>query len=235
MNWMAKTRPGAAAPAIAHTSKPGPASAPANANLKVRTSNGLKEFLWLMSDVPHARVLDLGPVWQATVNFFLEKGYRISTDDLLGTWKEFVSAEEERLRAAPLTSEGYSARLTASALADKFLENALQYPEDSFHGVLGWDLFDYFDPAVSSRIMDRLFGILHPGGAVLALFHSRAPERFHRYRIIDTQTVELVAAPTLAVHARVFQNREILELFAKFRSSKTFVGRDQVREGLFLK
>ena len=235
MNWMAKTRLGAAAPAIAHTSKPGPASAPANANLKVRTSNGLKEFLWLMSDVPHARVLDLGPVWQATVNFFLEKGYRISTDDLLGTWKEFVSAEEERLRAAPLTSEGYSARLTASALADKFLENALQYPEDSFHGVLGWDLFDYFDPAVSSRIMDRLFGILHPGGAVLALFHSRAPERFHRYRIIDTQTVELVAAPTLAVHARVFQNREILELFAKFRSSKTFVGRDQVREGLFLK
>jgi hypothetical protein len=188
-----------------------------------------------MSDVPHARVLDLGPVWQATVNFFLEKGYRISTDDLLGTWKEFVSGEEERLRAAPLTSEGYSARLTASALADKFLEKALQYPEESFHGVLGWDLFDYFDPAVSSRIMDRLFGILHPGGAVLALFHSRAPERFHRYRIIDTQTVELVAAPTLAVHARVFQNREILELFAKFRSSKTFVGRDQVREGLFLK
>jgi len=235
MNWMAKTRPGAAAPAIAPTSKPGPASAPANTNLKVRTSNGLKEFLWLMSDVPHARVLDLGPVWQATVNFFLEKGYRISTDDLLGTWREFVSGEEERLRAAPLTSEGYSARLTASALADKFLENALQYPEDSFHGVLGWDLFDYFDPAVSSRIMDRLFGILHPGGAVLALFHSRAPERFHRYRIIDTQTVELVAAPTLAVHARVFQNREILELFAKFRSSKTFVGRDQVREGLFLK
>jgi hypothetical protein len=232
---MAKTRPGAAAPAIAPTSKPGPASAPANTNLKVRTSNGLKEFLWLMSDVPHARVLDLGPVWQATVNFFLEKGYRISTDDLLGTWREFVSGEEERLRAAPLTSEGYSARLTASALADKFLENALQYPEDSFHGVLGWDLFDYFDPAVSSRIMDRLFGILHPGGAVLALFHSRAPERFHRYRIIDTQTVELVAAPTLAVHARVFQNREILELFAKFRSSKTFVGRDQVREGLFLK
>jgi hypothetical protein len=235
MNWMAKTRPGAAAPAIAHTSKPGPSPASANTNLKVRTSNGLKEFLWLMSDVPHARVLDLGPVWQATVNFFLEKGYRISTDDLLGTWKEFVSGEEEQLRAAPLTSEGYSARLTASALADKFLENALQYPEESFHGVLGWDLFDYFDPAVSSRIMDRLFGILHPGGAVLALFHSRAPERFHRYRIIDAQTVELVAAPTLAVHARVFQNREILELFAKFRSSKTFVGRDQVREGLFLK
>lgn len=234
MNWMAKSRPSAAAPAIA-ASKTGPTSGTANANLKVRTSNGLKEFLWLMSDVAHARVLDLGPVWQATVNFFLEKGYRISTDDLLGTWKDFVSGEEERLRAAPLTEEGYSARLSAGSLADKFLENALRYTEDSFHGVLAWDLLDYFDPAVSARIMDRLFTILHPGGAVLALFHSRAPERFHRYRIIDTQTVELVSASTLAVHARVFQNREILELFAKFRSSKTFVGRDQVREGLFLK
>src|SRR5580704_2005764 len=139
MNWLAKSRPGATATAPA-PSKPGPAASAANPTLKVRTSNGLKEFLWLMSDVSHARVLDLGPVWQATVNFFLEKGYRISTDDLLGTWKEFVTTEEERLRAAPVTEDGYSARLTASALADKFLENALQYPEESFHGVLGWDL-----------------------------------------------------------------------------------------------
>ena len=43
------------------------------------------------------------------------------------------------------------------------------------------------------------------------------------------------AAPTLAVHARVFQNREILDSFGQFRTSKTFVGRDQIREGLFLK
>ena len=29
--------------------------------------------------------------------------------------------------------------------------------------------------------------------------------------------------------------REILDLFAQFRTSKTFVGRDQVREAIFLK
>jgi hypothetical protein len=34
---------------------------------------------------------------------------------------------------------------------------------------------------------------------------------------------------------RTFQNREILNLFSRFRSAKTFVGRDQVREGLFIK
>jgi hypothetical protein len=83
--------------------------------------------------------------------------------------------------------------------------------------------------------MARLSHVLHPGGAMLAMFHSRPAERFHRYRVVDSQTVELLAAPTIAVHSHVFQNREILGLFGEFRSSKTFVGRDQVREGLFLK
>lgn len=233
MNWMAKSRPSGTGAAAA--ARPGDPAAAATQNLKARTSNGLKEFLWLLSDIQRVRVLDLGPVWQSTVNFFLEKGFRISTEDLLGTWKEFVSAEEERMRTAPVDKDGFAERMSSAALADKFLESALQYPEESVHGVLAWDLLDYFDPAAGSRIMDRLLNILHPGGAVLTLFHSRAPERFHRYRIVDKQTFELVDAPTLAVHTRVFQNREIMELFEKFRSSKTFVGRDQVREALFLK
>jgi hypothetical protein len=83
--------------------------------------------------------------------------------------------------------------------------------------------------------MERIYRMLSPGGAVLSLFHSRPPERFHRYRILDNQTIETLPAPTLAVHARVFQNREILDIFSEFRTSKTFVGRDQVREALFLK
>lgn len=233
MNWMAKARPFATGTATA--TKPPASTTGAAPNFKARPSNGLKEFLWLLSDIPRARVLDLGPVWQSTVHFFLEKGFRIATEDLLGTWREFVSAEEERIRTAPASEDGYVERISASALAAKFLETALKYPDESVHGVLAWDLLDYFDPLVGSKLMDRLFKMLHPGGAVLALFHSRVPERFHRYRIVDTQSIELVDAPTLAVHTRVFQNREILELFGKFRSSKTFVGRDQVREGLFLK
>jgi hypothetical protein len=231
MNWMAKTRPGATAAAAA-PSRPGP-GVPANSPANVRISNGLKEFLWLISDAPHSRILDLGPVWQATVTFFVDKGYRISAEDLLRGWKDFLTAEEERLRLMAVDNDGE--KVSPSVLAEKFLEGALQYPKESFHGALVWDLFDYFDPAIVSRVMERLFSILHPGGVVLALFHSRPAERFHRYRIVDSQTVELLPASTLAVHAHVFQNREILDLFGKFRSSKTFVSRDQVREGLFLK
>lgn len=231
MNWTAKTR-ASTATAVAPSSRPGPAATLGSA-ANVRTSNGLKEFLWLISDAKRGRILDLGPVWQATVNFFIEKGYRLSTEDLLRAWKEFLTTEEERLRQAPIGTE--AAKVSQAILADKFLETALQYPAESFHGVLAWDLLDYFDSEVLARVMERLYELLHPAGAVLALFHSRPADRFHRYRIIDAQNIEVLPSPTLAVHARVFQNREILDLFTKFRSSKTFVGRDQVREGLFLK
>ena len=236
MNWMAKQRlsGGALTAPREPVRKPGPATAVAAAPpANHRTSNGLKEFLWLISDVRNGRILDLGQVSQATLTFFIEKGYRISTEDFLRSWKEFLTAEEERLRLAPVGDEGD--KISQAHLAEKFLEGSLQYPEETFHGVLAWDLFDYFDVELLPRVMERLYSLLHPAGALLALFHSRPAERFHRYRVVNPQTVELLPAPTLAVHARVFQNREILDLFGKFRSSKTFVGRDQLREGLFLK
>jgi hypothetical protein len=230
MNWPEKSRSGAAA---ALATKPGPGPAPGPVSTRnSRASNGLKEFLGLISDIPRGRILDLGPAWQATINFFIERGYRISTEDLLRSWKEFLGAEEERLRRTP--QEGDSG-MSQATLAEKFLQTALDYPDDSYHGVLAWDLFDYLGAELLPRTMQRLYNMLCPGGAVLALFHSRPPERFHRYRIVDNQSIESLPASTLAVHARVFQNREILDLFGEFRTSKTFVGRDQVREALFLK
>jgi hypothetical protein len=238
MNWIAKVRPATApastgASASTVRSKPGPSTAAAATSPNVRVSNGLKEFLWLISDVKNGRILDLGQVSQATLNFFIEKGYRISTEDLLRSWKEFMTGEEERLRVMPVGVDGE--RVSQAMLAEKFLETACVYAEENFIGVLAWDLFDYFDAELMPRVMDRLYNLIRPGGAVLAMFHNRAPERFHRYRIVDNQSIELLNAPTLAVHARTFQNREVLDMFGKFRSSKTFVGRDQLREGLFLK
>ncbi|MGA6957354.1 MAG: class I SAM-dependent methyltransferase [Candidatus Acidiferrales bacterium] len=231
---MAKTRPNAGLP-TRNPAKPGPAAAsaaPASPNSRI--SNGLKEFLWLITDAgQQGKILDLGAVFQSTVMFFIEKGFRLSTEDLLRSWKEFLLAEEENLRNAKVGDE--TGRVSQGMLAGKFLDTALQYPEDTFNGVLAWDLFDYLDAELLPRVMERIYTLMRPGGAVLASFHSRAPERFHRYKIVDSQTVELVPAPTLAVHARIFQNREILDIFGKFRSSKTFVGRDQVREALFLK
>ncbi len=241
MDWMAKAKAGVKAPEPAGSkstpSKSGPsfgtssAVVPTSAN--VRPSNGLKEFLWLISDLKEGRILDLGPAFQTTVMFFIEKGFRLSTEDMLRSWKEFITAEEEGLRSAQVGRE--ATPVSQAILAQKFLETSLQYPEDHFNGILAWDLFDYLDAELLPRVMDRLYALLAPGGSVLSIFHSKTPERYTRYKIVDAQNIEIVPASTVAVHARIFQNREILDIFGKFRSSKTFVGRDQVREGLFLK
>ena len=231
MNWMPKVRVGGGSGGHAAT-KTAPVAPPAS-SANTRLSNGLKEFLWLVSDMERGRLLDLGPAWQSTITFFTEKGFRISTEDLLRSWKDFLAAEEDRMRKGAVGVE--AEKLSADVLAERFLQGSLQYPAESFHGVLAWDLLDYTEAPLSSRLMDRLFDMIRPGGVVLALFHSRPAERFHRYRIAPNQSIELIAAPPLAMQGRVFQNREILDLFGKFRSSKTFVGRDQLREGLFLK
>jgi hypothetical protein len=233
MSWTAKPRLNPTAPTLkpTGTAKPGPKAVEANGN--VRISNGLKEFLWLIDGSSQGRILDLGAVFQSTVMFFIERGFRLSTEDMMRSWKEFLSTEEESMRNMKVGDE--SARVSQGMLAGKFLDSNLQYPEDNFHGVLAWDLFDYLDAELLPRVMERLYTVLRPGGAVLASFHSKTPERFNRYKIVDGQNIELIPSPSLAVHSRIFQNREILDIFGKFRSSKTFVGRDQVREALFLK
>ena len=233
MSWTAKPRLNPTAPRLkpTGTAKPGPKAVEANGN--VRISNGLKEFLWLTDGSSQGRILDLGAVFQSTVMFFIERGFRLSTEDMMRSWKEFLITEEESMRNMKIGDEG--ARVSQGMLAGKFLDSNLQYPEDNFHGVLVWDLFDYLDAELLPRVMERLYTVLRPGGAVLASFHSKTPERFNRYKIVDGQNIELIPSPTLAVHSRIFQNREILDIFGKFRSSKTFVGRDQVREALFLK
>jgi len=96
-------------------------------------------------------------------------------------------------------------------------------------------MLDYFDSALGSRVVARISSLVRDGGVVLALFHSRKPEEFHRYRVLDGQNLELVGASCSLTPQRVYQNREIQDLFGRFRSSKTFVGRDQVGEWLFTK
>jgi hypothetical protein len=232
MSWAGKLRPQAAAAAAGAQTKPTVVQTGSGSGT-VRVSNGLKEFLWLLSDIPSARILDLGPASQANLNFFLQKGFRISTEDMLRSWKEFLGAEEERLRLNPVGEA--AEELSATALAGRFLEGSLNYPEQSVNGILAWDLLDYFDATVIPQFLERIYRMMRPGGAMLCLFHSKPPATFHRYRILEGNNLEQIPSPTLAVHAHVFQNREIQDLFRAFRSSKTFVSRDQVREVLFLK
>src|SRR5450432_2097953 len=62
-----------------------------------RISNGLKEFLWNLDGLGRGTLLDLGPAWQTTLSFFIERGFRVSSEDILRGWKTFLDEEETRM------------------------------------------------------------------------------------------------------------------------------------------
>src|SRR5712691_4369631 len=166
-----------------------------------RVSNGLKEFLWNLEGLGRGTLLDLGAAWQTTLSFFIERGFRVTSDDLLRAWTEFLAQEEARLK---------NARATGEAL-------------------------DMTPEARAERVVASLTDCLRPGGVVFAMFHSRKPEGFQRYRVADSMHLQVLPAAVICPAQKIYQNREIQDLFIRYRTMKSFVGRDQLREVLFLK
>src|SRR5215472_2550873 len=149
-----------------------------------RGSNGLKEFLWNLDGLGRGTLLDLGPAWQTTLSFFIERGFRVSSEDILHEWKDFLAEEEAKLRQAAGQIPD-SLDVTAAGRAKRFLEANLQYSPASFDAVLLWDLLDYFEPLLAKQIVASLTEVLRPGGIIFAMFHSKKPEGLQRYRVLD--------------------------------------------------
>ena len=206
---------------------------PPEAPGSTRISNGLKELLWNLDGLGRGTLLDLGPAWQTTLSFFIERGFRVSSEDILREWKEFLKEEELKLQNPSVVSAGVD--MTPAGRALRFLESNLQYARSSFDAVLVWDLIDYLEPALAKQTILSLTELLRPGGVVFALFHSKKPEGFQRYRIADSNSLQILSANVLCPAQKVYQNREIQDLFSRFRTMKSFVSRDQLRETLFIK
>src|SRR5258707_13031619 len=107
-----RARKGAPAPAVG---SPRPPEAPGSS----RISNGLKELLWNLDGLGRGTLLDLGPAWQTTLSFFIERGFRVSSEDILREWKDFLSEEEVRLKRAGVVSE--TVDMTPTGRAPRFL------------------------------------------------------------------------------------------------------------------
>jgi len=198
-----------------------------------RISNGLKEFLWNLDGLGRGTLLDLGPAWQTTLNFFIERGFRVTSDDILRDWADFQQEELANKKEAS-TPEEFAER-TPEAVAKRFMEHNLQYGVGSFDALLLWDSLDYLEPTLVKQLVPHLAEMLRPGGVVLGMFHSKKPEGFQRYRVMDTNTLQVLSTKAILPAQKPLQNREIQELFGRFRTMKSFVGRDQLRESLFIK
>ena len=109
--------PGVSVPAVGATRPPEPRES-------TRLSNGLKEFLWNLDGLGRGTLLDVGPAWQTTLSFFIERGFRVSSEDLLRGWKGFLAEEEARLRDNAQACELLD--MTPKGRATRFLADNLQ-------------------------------------------------------------------------------------------------------------
>ena len=183
-------------------------------------------------------VLDLGSTSPANIRYCTERGHKIYSDDLLVSSTDPSLATKDETGKPILDSK-------------RFLEENLVFPAAQFDIVLCWNLPDYLDESLVKPVVGRLWSLLKPGGSLLAFFHTQeaGPDApCYRYHIMGADTLEMqlieargdgkkgaARGPNSFRLQRVFNNRNIENLFRDFASIKFFLARDNVREVLVVR
>ena len=162
-------------------------------------------------------------------------GHKIYSDDLLISSTDPSLAIKDEAGKPALDSK-------------RFLDENLVYPGAQFDIVLCWNLADYLDESLVKPVIGRLWSLLKPGGMLLAFFHTQeaGPDApCYRYHIVGGDVLEMQhiargdgkkGSPAGKFRLqRVFNNRNIENLFRDFASIKFFLARDNVREVLVVR
>ncbi|HEX2327241.1 MAG TPA: class I SAM-dependent methyltransferase [Candidatus Angelobacter sp.] len=191
-----------------------------------RRSIGLGEFMRGLKGSGEEKpcVLDLGSTSPTNINFLIEQGMRVCSEDVLRACKdlEYLVKQEDG---------------TESFNVEKFFAENLNYQDNQFDAILCWDATDYLPEPLVKPLVDRLYRFLKPHGTLLAFFHDKdaGPETpYCRYHIVQTDTLELEARPSFRLQ-RIFNNRHVENLFKDFASRKFFLGRDNFREVIIVR
>jgi hypothetical protein len=190
-----------------------------------RRSTGFNQFTRTILRPDGQKILDLGPTSPSNITYLTGLGHKAYNEDVL------AEANESRL-IIPGPEEG-----SKTVDVERFLAEDLCYDPETFDAVLMWDVCDYLPEPLVKPVVDRIYQITKPRGAVLAFFHTReagveAP--YHRYHIKDDNILELQQGPHFKLQ-RTFQNRHIEGLFHDFNSIKFFLGKENIREVLLLR
>jgi tetratricopeptide (TPR) repeat protein len=167
-------------------------------------------------------VLDLAGANQNTITFVTNLGHRVYSDDLLLQMDQSFN-----------NGDFYENQANHQK-ASRFLESALEFPEENFDGVLLWDTLEYLAPPLLETVIKRLHRIARPGSCLFALFHAQergaAPTiTSYSYRIFDNKTILMIPRGQRSP-AQFFNNRALERLFQDFHSVKFFLTRDHLRE-----
>jgi hypothetical protein len=185
---------------------------------EARTSRGLEQFFFNLRDSVGLSILDLAIPNQDNINFLTNLGHKLYTADLIGCLDDAFGQDP--------ADQNNPGRI------DYFLRNSLDYPADTFDGVLMWDGLQFMGPALLAATVERLHQIMRPNAYLLAFVTSNdklTEVPAHAFRIVDHKNI-MVIERGMRASGQVFNNRNIEKLFANFQSVKFFLTRESLRE-----
>ena len=176
-------------------------------------SNVLKLFAEGLESRPQGQVLDVGPAFQENLMFFATRAKRLYVCNM------FLHLAECLKKERPVSQ----------------IWKHLDYPPESFDGILLWDLADRLDDQEVSTLANLCYKMLKPGGmaAVWVPGEQAALSGVNAYVIGQDFTVSLRPQTNLHLPLRSRQNREALAMMAPLTPAKSYLCRPGIMEFLF--
>lgn len=186
-----------------------------------RHSSGFEQFCNSLHGQENLTLLDLAGVSQANITFLTDLGHRVASDDILASMEKFFG-----------TGDDFYENQQAASMAQRFLDQTLDFPDEHFDGVLVWDTLQFLTSPLLEETVKQILRVMRPGGSILAFFN--ADEKATRipvctYRIQDARTLLLTVRGERRA-GNFFNNRMLERLFHQAQAVKFFLTRDHLRE-----
>ena len=111
----------------------------------------------------------------------------------------------------------------------------LVYPDQSFDGILLWNLLDHLNDREASQTAELCYKILKPGGMLLSSLTGKTSVETVAcsFMVRDGYRLNIELRPSMHLPSYVRNNREVLELLHLFRPEKSFRYQNGLREYFF--
>jgi hypothetical protein len=176
------------------------------------SSNALRLFIKGLEETRAGQILDVGPVCSENINFLARQVKRLYLCDM------YIRLDRVKREDLPLRK----------------VWPYLDYPSESFDGILLWDLVDRLDDREVGRLKAHCRRMLRKNGMVvtIALSKQENKQAVNSFVIGDDYRLSLRRQLHLHLSLHIRQNREVLELLSPFSTVKSFIYRNGIREFL---
>jgi hypothetical protein len=177
------------------------------------TSNALKLFAEYLERHPQGKLLDIGPVCQENIRFFAGRVKKHYVCDM------FIRLDRRLRKGDPVGQ----------------IWQEVDYPPESFHGILVWELADRLNDEDVHRLVRVCHSILIPGGlaVVMVMGDQISSAETRSFVMGQDYRVRLRPQPHLNLPLRGRQNRDVLSMMSPFIPAKSFICRPGFMEFLF--